>query len=361
MWRKIFSWMQKYERHLSALAMVAGFVVDNIFFERLDIWQTQVWLGSYALACFVAIPWLHYVEARVERGRPRPRWRILLPITTQFALGGLWSAFVIFYGRSAVFSSSWPFLLLLFVLLLANEYFHHYHDRLVFTSILFFFALYSYAIFEVPIYTGTLGTLTFLESGAATLGIFSLFTILLRILGRERLLVDVRNFRIGAACDFLILNIFYFTNILPPIPLAAKEAGVYHTVWRVPGNYLATSESEPWQVRYLGFQPTLHIIPNESLSAYSEVFAPTALTTNIMHRWQWYDQSVGKWITKAVISYSIVGGRDGGYRGYSTVRMNETGKWRVDIETNDGRLIARLPFTVITVATLPPQETITLN
>jgi len=353
--------MQKYERHLSALAMIAGFAIDNLFFERLDIWQTQLWLASYTLACFIAIPWLHYIETGIERGRPRPRWLVLLPITTQFALGGFWSAFVIFYGRSAVVSASWPFMLLLFLILLGNEYFHHYHDRLIFTSVLFFFALYSYAIFEVPIYTGTLGTWTFIESGLVAVCVFALFTILLRMLGRERFLADVWRIRVGAICVLIIINIAYFANILPPIPLAAKAAGVYHAVWRIPGAYLAMSETEPWQVRYLGFEPTLHVVPNESLSAYSEIFAPTTLSTNVVHRWQWYNPSKKQWLTKAVITYTITGGRGGGYRGYSTARISETGEWRVDVETTDGRLIARMPFMVEITTAEPPEETITLQ
>jgi len=192
--------------------------------------------------------------------------------------------------------------------------------------------------------------------------IFALFTVLLRILGRERFLADVKRIRIGALCVFIIINVSYFTNILPPLPLSASSAGVYHSVEHVSGSYTGMGESEPWQVRYLGLTPTLHVVSSgESLSAYSSVFAPTELKTNVVHRWQWYDQTKKEWITKAIIAYSIVGGRDGGYRGYSTVSMSETGKWRVDVETNDGRLIARLPFTVEMIAKSPPEETIVLN
>jgi len=353
--------MQKRERHLSAFAMIAGFIFDNIFFDRIDVWQTHLWLASYALSCFIAISWLHFIEARVERGRPRPRWRVILPITTQFALGGFWSAFVIFYGHSAVLSASWPFLLFLFLIFLGSEYFSQYHERLVFTSVLFFFAIYSYAIFAVPIYTGTLGTLTFIESGVVAIGIFALFTIVLRMLGRERFLADIWRIRFGAACVFVIINIFYFTNILPPLPLSATASGVYHAVWHIPGAYLGASEEESWQVRYLGFTPTIHITPGEALSAYSEIFAPTALTTTVVHRWQRYSPEEKQWITRAVITYPIVGGRDGGYRGYSTVRVGEAGEWRVNVETIDGRLIARLPFTAVVVTVSPLQQTVTLE
>ena len=356
--QKFFAWAHKYERHLSALAMIAGFIADNLLFERVDIWQTQVWLASYALACFITIPWLHSIEARVSRGRSRPSWRSILPFITQFALGGFWSAFIIFYGRSAVLSASWPFLLLLLLILIGNEYFHQYHDRLVFTSVLFFFALYSFAIFEVPIFTGNIGTQTFLESTLVAICLFSLFTILLRILGRERFLSDIWRVRIGALIVLVIINAFYFTNVLPPLPLSAEDAGIYKTVSHSSGQYIAETElgNDSWQIRYLGFAPTLHVIQGDTLSAYSSVFTPITLNTSIVHRWQWYDKTSKKWITEAVIAYPISGGRDGGYRGYSTAHIIDAGKWRVDVETIDGRTIARLPFTVEMVST-PPQET----
>lgn len=361
MYQKIFVWIHKYERHLSALAMVAGFIVDNLFFKRIDLWQTQSVFAMYTAICFISISLLHWIEARVARGIQRPRWSVLFLIMTQFALGGFWSGFVIFYGRSAVFGASWPFLLLLFLVFLGSEYFHHYHDRLVFTSTLFFFALYSYAIFAVPIYTGTIGVLTFLGSGLVAIFVFILFVSLLRKLGRERFWADVWRIRTGAICVFIVLNVSYFMNILPPLPLSAAETGVYHAVWHVPGAYFAKGENNPWYVRYLGFAPTLHIARGESLSAYSSVFAPTSLKTKIIHRWQWYDPDEKNWMTRAVVSYSIVGGRDGGYRGYSIVRMSETGKWRVAIETADGRLIARFPFTAEIVTTPPTEVSITLD
>jgi len=361
MLQKTFLWAQTHERHLSALAMVAGFIADNLLFERVDLLQTQLVFAAYTAICFIAIPLLHWLEERAEHGKPAPRLRLLLPFAIQFALGGFWSGFVIFYGRSADLGASWPFILFLFAILLASEYFHRYHERLIFTSVLFFFALYSYAIFAVPIFTGSIGTGTFLLSGLAAISTFALFTRLLRSLARERFLTSVWRIRAGAFAVLILINVFYFTNILPPLPLSAPAAGVYHTVWRVPGAYLATGEAEPWQVRYLGFAPTLQVVAGDSLAAYSSVFAPTTLATTIVHRWQWYDPAGKRWVTKSIISYSIVGGRDGGYRGYSSVPISNPGEWRVNIETTDGRLISQLPFTVELVASAPQTEEITLK
>jgi len=358
-----FAWVQKYERHLSAFFMLAGFGIDSLFFERVDLWQTHAAFAAYTALCFAAIPLLHWFETRaVSDASAYVRARLVFRFAIQFALGGFWSGLVIFYGRSADVGASWPFLLFLVLVLLGSEYFARYHERLVFTSVLFFFALYSYAIFAVPVYTHTIGPLTFILSGVVAVGIFALFTAFLRALARERFFADIWRIRAGALAVFLVLNVFYFTNILPPLPLAASAAGVYHSVWRVPGAYLAMmEEAESWGVRYLGFAPTLHLAYGEPLSAYSAVFAPTALRATIIHRWQWYDETKKQWVQKAVIAYQIVGGRDGGYRGYSTINPGETGKWRVAVETSDGRLIARLPFTIERVAAPLAEKTITLK
>jgi hypothetical protein len=363
MWQKFFLWMKKYERHLSALAMLAGFIVDNLFFTRVDLGRTQVLLAAYTAACFISIPVLQAIEMRRASGTGSGmRWRVIFPLITQFALGGFWSAFVIFYGRSADFGASWPFLVFLFLIFLGSEYFHQYHQRLVFTSVLFFFALYSYAIFAVPIYTHTIGTVTFLESGVIAICVFALFTMLLRAIARERFLGDVWRIRAGALTVLVLMNVFYFTNVLPPLPLSATAAGIYHNVSHVPGAYLGVEEvNQPWQVRYLGFAPTLHVVTGESIYAYSSVFAPTALTTSVVHVWQWYDPTQKAWVTRASIAYPIVGGRDGGYRGYSLLPIREAGKWRVNVETSDGRVIAELPFTVEIVSSEPVEDSVTLQ
>lgn len=357
--RTVFHWLHTHERHISLAAMVAGFVADNLFFERVDLWQTQALLAGYALACFIAIPALHFLETRTARcGSAAPRMRIVCQVITQFALGGFWSAFVIFYGRSAVFGAAWPFLLFIALIFLGSEYFHQYHARLVFTSVLFFFALYAWAIFEVPIFTKSLGVSTFLVSGAVAVGVFTLFTMLLRLVARDRFKEEVWRIRVGAGIVLVAMNFFYFTNILPPLPLSATAAGVYHSVWRVPGNYLALSETgESWGVRYLGLAPTLHIVSGDLVYAYSAIYAPTDLSTSVTHTWQWYDASTKTWVTKAHVSYPIVGGRVSGYRGYTNMRISVAGQWRVHIETADGRL----PFTVVLVSTTVLQETVTLK
>lgn len=339
----------RYERHLSALAMVGGFAFDNYFFRRIDIPATQLLFAAYIFAAAVAIALLHAQESRAQPDAPRPRWWIVFPMVTQFAFGSLWSGFLIFYARSAVLAASWPFLLMLGAVFLGNEVLRRYHSRLLFSTMLLFFALFSYTIFIVPIYLRAIGTIPFLISGAIAVGLFVVFLRLLAALGRDRFRETEWKMAGGALAVFLSINFFYFTNILPPLPLALSDAGVYHAIHREGAVYQAAAEQQDWKTRF-GWPAQIHAAPGDRLYAFSAVFAPIKLATRITHRWQHYDMAKKRWLTRSVYSFGIVGGRDGGYRGYSAKSKVEAGDWRVDIETDDKRMVGRLAFTVTPVA-----------
>jgi hypothetical protein len=342
---KIFAWIHKYERHLSAGAMVLGFIVDNLFFQRIDEALTHMVFISYLVIAAVTIAWLHRLEEYSVEGAARPKWRSVLPIATQFALGGHWSGFLIFYSRSATLAASWPFLLLLGALFLGNEIFKKYHDRLVFNAVLYFFALYSYAIFTVPLLTHSIGTSTFLWSGVVAVVVFACFMVVLRVLGRFRVLKSIWQIRFWVGCVVVVMNAAYFTNILPPLPLALAEGGIYHRITKTVTGYLAEGEPQPLSASF-GIPPTLHVLPQSPIYAFSAVFAPIALSTEITHEWQWYDSLRGTWVTRLTLSFPIAGGREGGYRGYTILRNPGSGDWRVNIKTKDGRAIGQLRFKV---------------
>src|SRR5207253_2684542 len=125
--------------------------------------------------------------------------RPLVVAATQFAFGGLWSAFLIFYGRSAAFSASWPFLIVLGGIFIGNEVFKKYHSRLVFTCTLLFFALFSYTIFVVPIFTGAMGKPMFLLSGIIASIVFTLVIMALSMVGPQRMKRSWKGVAAGAA------------------------------------------------------------------------------------------------------------------------------------------------------------------
>ncbi len=101
---------------------------------------------------------------------------------------------------------------------------------------------------------------------------------------------------------------------------------------------------------------TLHLQEGRRVVVYSAVFAPTALNTNIVHHWQHYDEAKEKWVTVTHATFPIVGGRDGGYRGYSWKLNVESGYWRVNVETPNGQLLGRIKFKIEMVSEDPKVE-----
>ena len=366
--------IRRYERHLSAAAMVIGYAVDNFTFGRVDHPGAHLVFSAYLVVAVVSIALAHWLQGRRDRAaaaadaklrggdsltapgsEPRPEGRfrpgVWLPAATQFALGGLWSGFLVFYSRSAVLAASWPFLLLLLAFLIGNEVFRRYHARLVFASLLLFFALYSYAVFVVPVFTRSIGQMTFLASGACAIVAYYFFLRLLWVLDRQRYRQSRWQIIAGAIAITAAMNGFYFMRVLPPLPLALSDVGIYHAIRHTGATYQVQEESEPWAVGFGLARPVVHVAPNEKLALYSAVFAPIRMATRITHRWQWWDSRSKHWQTLSNVSFSISGGREHGYRGYSLKSGLRAGDWRVNIDSADGRLIGRLAFNVVPVAT----------
>lgn len=337
--------LKSYERHISAAAMVGGFLVDNLAFGRIDHPATQAVLATYLLMAAGSIILLHYFEERAEHAGSSFRWSGALSAVTQFAFGGLWSAFLIFYSRSAVIATSWPFLLILACIFLGNEVFRDYRSRLVFTAILLFFAIFSYATFTVPIIVGALNSTTFLLSDAAAVLSFVAFIFLVALLARSHIRTDIWKIAGGALVIGITLNILYYMALLPPLPLVLIDSGVFSSRASMEAQYHGALALRPWY-RWPEDPPTYSVQHGQPLYAYSAVFAPRRLATQIVHEWQWYDERTDTWATQTVVAFPILGGRENGYRGYSTVSKLREGAWRIDVETRDGRAIGRMYFNV---------------
>jgi len=256
----------------------------------------------------------------------------------------------VFYGRSAVIAASWPFLIVLAAMLVGNEVFRKYHSRLAFTCTLLFLALFSYAIFVVPVVTRSMGRRTFLLSGSLAVVAFVVILGVLSAIGPQRMRKAWRGIIGGALGVYACLNLFYFTNVLPPLPLALSNAGVFHGVDRSGPVWQGTAEPSAWYGS-TWINPVLHVTRGEPLYLYSAVFAPIQLKTDIVHVWQRYDDAASAWHTEAKVTFPIMGGRDGGYRGISSKAAPRPGRWRVDIETPDGLVIGRVGFSVASVST----------
>ena len=344
-----------YMRYISPLSLVAGFIADNLFLtKRVDVLLTNALLFSYLVVAGMGIVLINLIQTGRLRHDYFLRALPVLPVVAQFAFGGLFSGYLSLYSRSAAFAVSWIFVAVLVVLIIANERFAHFYARFIVQVSLYFIALLSFFNFFLPVVFKRIGPLIFLASGAVSLAAIAGFLVLLLYLMpamRERW----KHAAVSVAAVYLIFNGLYFSGAIPPLPLSLKAAGVYHSVVANPdGSYTLMREPLQWYQQYLNYPTTYHATLGEPVFVWSAVFAPSGLSTEVLHEWQWYDETAKTWVTEAVVSFPIYGGRDGGFRGYSEKLGPQAGQWRVNVVTQYGQLIGRVSFTIEDVATPAP-------
>lgn len=345
-----------YERYISPLSLIGGFLADNyILLRRVDLWTSNALLGSYLLTAALGIILINLIET----GRLRTPWVLkvapAVPIIVQFSFGGLFSGFLSLYSRSAAFALSWVFVLIIAALLVGNERFLRLYRRFTFQIGLYFTVLFSFSIFFLPVMFRTIGPSMFVVSGLVSVACIALFMRLIKLFMPEIVRRDRTRIARIVAIIYLTFNALYFSNAIPPLPLALKEAGVYHSVQRIGSTYVLTAEPLAWWNILERYNTTFHQAPGENAVVWSAVFAPSGLSTVILHEWQRYDDAARTWETTNTEKFPITGGRDGGYRGYSIKGALKPGRWRVNVVTEYGQVIGRVSFTV--VATSSPVYT----
>lgn len=341
----------KYEQPLSILAIIAGFIPDAVFLRRVDLLPESLLLYSYLGVIGVSILLIHLYEEGKLTGAVPDFIRPWLSIILNFTFGNILSAFFIFYSRSGSLLNSWPFLLLLVLIFIGLEMSRKYRNRLVLQLGMYFFVIFSFCIFAVPLWLNAIGTNIFLISGGVSVVLFGVFAALLSLLGAKRFSESSVPVFLTTAGIYICMNAFYFLDVLPPLPLAMKEVEVYHVVEKLSTSYRVRAEPHEWYEKIM--DETVHVKIGTPLYVFSSVFTPIQIKTDVVHRWEHWNNATHAWKPIATVQFPVTGGRDGGYRGFSTVPILLDGKWRVSVETPDGRFIGRVEFFVAFVQEEP--------
>ena len=351
------SWYARIERPFSSISLIGGFVFDAVTLTRVDEYWENFWVVAHLAIVTACALMINLIENTSGRDEEDPaKLHFWLVNVMQFFFGGIFSTFLVFYFRSGSIITDWPFLALLAIAFIANERLKRHYARLAFQLALLFLGYYAFAIYLIPILFHQISTTIFLLSGAASVAMIGLVVLILRKFSRERFVGRAKWLARGAIAGILIaVNVLYFFNLIPPLPLSLKDAGVYQSlVVNSPGHYTVQYENQGW-LSFFAWSETLHITPGSPLYAYTAVFSPTSLNTNIVHEWQYYDPTAGggsgAWVTRARVSLAVTGGTDGGYRTFSMIPSPATGAWRVNVETPRGQLIGQLRFDVIAAST----------
>ncbi|MDD5156127.1 MAG: DUF2914 domain-containing protein [Candidatus Omnitrophica bacterium] len=357
------NWYGKYERIISSLSLVGGFVFDALTLKRVDLFWENVWVVGHLVIVGTCIVLVHALdkgegddlgaEALAKAAADSSKAHFWLVNILQFFFGGILSTYLVFYFRSSDILVAWPFLLILALSFAANEVLKRHFVRLAFQISQLYLSIFAFAVFIVPVILHKIGDGIFILSGASSLAIIGLYLLVLNYFSKKPIKRSWKTIAISISGIFIMMNAFYFSKLLPPIPLSLKDAGVFYSIARnFQGDYSAVAEQKGW-LEYFTLYPDFHYLPSQPVYVYSAVFSPSGLNTDVSHQWQKQD-SAGKWVTIDSVPLKVVGGRDGGFRTYSQKTFNlSPGRWRVNVQNNRGQIIGRVRFNLVSADVLP--------
>jgi hypothetical protein len=253
----------------------------------------------------------------------------------QFFFGGIFSALFIFYFLSSSGLGAYAFVVFLAALLVGNEFLESAYSELTLSWA--FFALSAIMFFNFA--------LAHLFRSISTFWFYlgTLLALLLVLVLRRTSRSETSSVKpaVAVAAVMIVLHVF---NVIPPVPLVKKQMFVAHELRRTADGYRAVVESPGWRV-WRASSPTFHRRGSERVYCFTSVFVPRGIATTIRHRWEYL--SGDEWKTADLRSFSIAGGREAGYRGYTYKQNVSTGRWRVTAEADSGAAIGIVEFEVV--------------
>ncbi|HEU0050720.1 MAG TPA: DUF2914 domain-containing protein [Patescibacteria group bacterium] len=304
-----------------------------------------IWLGIYIFLAAASILYVFIFDARSWKNTFLQRLRLAVPLLSQLAFGSLLSMAFLFYWFSGAVSVSWPIFLILLILIIFNEAFREAYLRPTMQMTLFSFVLLSYLSILFPYLFNSIDPLIFFLSGGVS-SIISIGLAYSLVHQVPHLRTRLKGMVVSIVSVFLGMSALYFFNIIPPIPLSIRDAGIYHSIQRHGNDYQLIGEPKTIWQELLPFE-TVHGDLSSRIYAFTAIYSPADLNTVIYHVWQFYDPMQKKWVTKDRLSFPMTGGRMQGFRGYTYKTHLEPGHWRVNVETARGQVIGRISFAFV--------------
>jgi hypothetical protein len=343
------------KHHWQTGAFFAGALTDFLFLNKADSFLDNVAISLYVVMATIS---MFFLYAGITQ-RFGEKWsgyiQTAASVAMQYSFGGLFSGMMFLYSRSGDIFASWPFLILFASGMIANELLQKREEKLLFNLVSYYIGLFSYLVLGVPILTGYMGPWVFVLCGVgALIYMYFLVKILSWVIPRY-LMIHMRYIVFSLLSAFAFLNLLYFTNVIPPIPLSVKEISIVQGVVKFsnPSSYELTYESVPWWRFDQQLFPVIHPSETHSIACFTNVYAPVLIKTDIVHVWEYKDAN-GNWQKQFELKYPISGEARDGYRGYTETTAFRDGTWRCTVETTRGQIIGRQQFRVD--STVQPQN-----
>ena len=346
---KIRDLRERYKRYEPFIFFTAGFLFDVFTLRRIDDWLKLIFQ-----ILFLAVIGLFLVLQHKEEknpGRPPPRflariWPYQIEIV-HFMFGSMLSAFVIFYFKSASLSRSVVFLCLLIILMFLNEMpkVREYGVRL--RVGLYSFCLASFLIYFLPVVAGFMNWVLFYAAlFLAAFLMWGLVWVTTRGETPEEAKLNRERLGVPALIIYLVLLGSYLLKVIPPVPLSLEFGGIYHKVERnKETGKIELFSMKSWYNFWSHGDAHFGARPGDVIYCFVRIFAPARFDHTVRLEWFLKDAR-GRYIPQDNIPMEIHGGREEGFRGFVYKSHFQPGKWRVDVETQDERVIGSIFFSV---------------
>lgn len=345
MWSKLKAFLAKHDKYAAVIYFIIGFIWDWVTLERIDHFYSNFVLSGHLICLMMSLYIFNLADDGRWEGTFLEKYEQYASLAIQFFLGALVSAYIVFFFRSVSLGRTMVFLILLMFLYIANEMFKHRISNKYLQFGAFFFVAFTYFEFIIPVFIGMMSTFIFIISGFVALGLTLFFIqFVYRKSPSTRREVNIAKLSSIIIGIYLMINVFYYFNMIPPVPLALESGLMAYNIEKKDNSYWLTYDRDKTYKIWRSFNHEMAYAPGDSVFAYTSIFAPTDLDKTVAHRWKWYNTETSEWEISDEIEYEVKGGRDGGYRGYTFKTNLHPGYWEIDVITKEGLILGTIDF-----------------
>ncbi len=351
------AFIRKHQKYAPLLFFIIGFIWDSLTLGRIDRLYDRIILCTYLVSLSGCLYLFNLSGDGKWKDTFIERFEEYLPLAIQFFLGGLCSAYVIYFSRSVSFSKTVIFFIILVVLLFANELLKKRISNKYLQFGAYFFVNFTFFTFFIPVLVKYMNTFIFITSGLISLA--STIALLVYIYNSSP--TTQKEVHKGKMLGMIIgiyvtINAFYAFNLIPPVPLALDTGIVAHSIEKKNGEYLVSYERTEWYKFWRKNRKAYIHKPGDNMYVFTSIFAPSNLNKKVAHRWKWFSPHTNEWEVIDDINFEITGGRDEGFRGYTFKSNVMEGLWKVDVITKEGLVLGIIDFEIIQDSTLSPKR-----
>jgi hypothetical protein len=341
---RLSSFKSRNDRVLSTAFFLGGFLFDAVMLSRIDEPLMLVQQGGYLIICGLLLAFQQKME--LKKLEPpvwlRKPWKYADHLL-HFMLGTLLNAYSIFYFQSASGITAVCFVVAVAALLAFNEMPRFHKLGPVMLYALYSICLTSYFAYLIPVMIGDLRPWMFYLAVAAA-GSVCFLQVYVLLRWSQSYLHVARHAAIPAFGVQALFVLLYALRIAPPVPLAIKQIGIYHDVKRVEGGWELSQQPKTWKFWQ---RPDAVFLerPGDKLFCFARIFAPRHFHDGISIVWFHHDPHRG-WTQAHRLALTVSASSAVGFATDAYLTEPMPGDWRVEIESQDGRTIGLLHFSV---------------